>query len=294
MRSFSPNPQPTPSGFLVYNKPMSLIPVRDISLFTRVIGQGNPLVLMHGGPGVDHSLFYPLFPLAQNHTLILYDHRCNGRSLGPDVSTMTWDNLTADADALRQSLGFEKWAVLGHSFGGMVALEYALRFPDRLTHLILVDTCADTWWVQQNAPELLAKRGYSHHAVDAAHRVFNGHTHRMKWDVLRFGRAYTYKLNLVELIHLLRAKTNPAATIFGFGQLMPGWTVMDRLHEIQTPTLIIAGRHDFEFPPEHQAIMADRLPHARLEIIERAGHNSPQERPVEVRAAIERFLSSSS
>ncbi len=50
-------------------------------------------------------------------------------------SSMTWENLTADADALRQHLGFGKWAVLGHSFGGHVALEYALRYPDRVSRL---------------------------------------------------------------------------------------------------------------------------------------------------------------
>ena len=74
---------------------------------------------------------------------------------------MTWENLTADADALRQKLGFETWAVLGHSFGGHVALEYALRYPDSLSHLVLLDTGGDSRWAQQNAPELLAKRGFS-------------------------------------------------------------------------------------------------------------------------------------
>jgi proline iminopeptidase len=73
---------------------------------------------------------------------------------------MTWENLTADAEALRQELGFERWAVLGHSFGGMVALEYALRYPASLSHLVLLDTGGDSWWPQQNAAALLARRGY--------------------------------------------------------------------------------------------------------------------------------------
>jgi proline iminopeptidase len=59
---------------------------------------------MHGGPGVDHTTMLPFRPLADHFTLILYDHRCNGRSEGADVLSMTWENLTADADALRQSL----------------------------------------------------------------------------------------------------------------------------------------------------------------------------------------------
>jgi proline iminopeptidase len=148
---------------------MASIPIRGISLFTKVVGEGYPLVLMHGGPGMDHSVLLPLLPCADAFTLVFYDHRCNGRSDCADVTSMTWENLTADADALRQTLGFEQWAVLGHSFGGMVALEYALRYPDSLSHLLLMDTCGDATWVQHKAPETLAKRGYSPAAVKAAH-----------------------------------------------------------------------------------------------------------------------------
>ncbi len=65
---------------------------------------------------------------------------------------------------------------------------------------------------------------------------------------------------------------------------------MDRLGEIKVPTLVLAGRDDSQFPPEHQAILADRLPQAQLEIIERAGHNAPIERPAEVIQIVRRFL----
>ena len=74
---------------------------------------------------------------------------------------MTFDNLTADADALREELGFERWAVLGHSFGGHVALEYALRNPERVSQLVLLDTAGDVRWSQERAAEVLAGRGYS-------------------------------------------------------------------------------------------------------------------------------------
>jgi proline iminopeptidase len=68
------------------------------------------------------------------------------------------------------------------------------------------------------------------------------------------------------------------ALIFGFNHLLRRWTVMDRLSEIKAPTLVLAGRQDFQFPPEHQAILADRLPNAQLEIIGCAGHNAHMER----------------
>src|SRR5512138_3133721 len=132
---------------------MTMMPIRDVSLFVKVIGQGDPLLFMHGGPGLDHTDLLPLQPLADQFTLIFYDHRCNGRSEGAAVESMTWENLTADAEALRQTLGFDKWTVLGHSFGGNVALEYALRYPSRLSHLILMDTGGDACWPQHKAAE---------------------------------------------------------------------------------------------------------------------------------------------
>lgn len=277
---------------------MTTMSIRGISLFVKVIGHGHPLVLMHGGPGADHHSMLSLRPCADQFTLVFYDHRCNGRSDGADVSSMTWENLTADADALRQALGFDKWAVLGHSFGGEVALEYALRYPQSLSHLLLLDTCGDTWWVQQNTPELLAKRGYSSATVKTAERYYNGQIepHEFLPSMMKLSRAYYHHRNLLllarEIVTVgMRTKMRPEAQIFAFGQLLKGWTVMDRLSEIKVPTLVLAGRDDFQFPPEHQAALAAGIPNAHLEIIERAGHNAPTERPTEVIEVIRSFMS---
>lgn len=278
---------------------MSTIPIRDVSLFVKVMGQGYPLLLMHGGPGLDYTSLLPLVPLADQFTLIFYDHRCNGRSDGAEISSMTFDNLTADADALRQSLGFDQWTVLGHSFGGNVALEYALRYPQNLSQLILMNTGGDQWWVNQNVPEILAKRGYRTSAVDAARRFYNGQFAPGEFLSLfiKFGRAYFYHLDLLglarDIIFGPHQITRPEATIFGYTHTLKDWTVMDRLGEIQVPVLVLAGRYDFLFPPEHQAILADRLPNAQLKLVERAGHNPHMEQSAEVLAEIRHFMKTS-
>lgn len=275
---------------------MTTMPIRGASLFVQVVGHGYPLVLMHGGPGQDYTSLLSLQPCADQFTLIFYDHRCNGRSEGPEVSSMTWENLTADADAMRQTLGFDKWAVLGHSFGGNVALEYALRYPGSLSHLVLMNTGADYWWAQENAAELLAKRGYSSSAVEACRRFFSGQLTPAEFTptFMKFMTAYFYRVNWLKMAREVllgpRPKLRPEALIFAGSQLVNGWTVMDRLGEIQVPTLVLAGRQDFLYPPEHQAILADRLPNADLVLIERAGHNPHMERPAEVIEAIRRFL----
>ncbi len=276
---------------------MTNISIRGASLFVNVVGHGYPLLLMHGGPGLDHTSLLALQSLADQFTLIFYDHRCNGRSEGAEVSSMTFENLTADADALRQMLGFDKWAVLGHSFGGNVALEYALRYPQSLSHLVLMNTGGDQRWVNQNAPELLAKRGYRASVVQAARRFYNGQLTPREFlpTSMKFMGAYFYRNFLLEMAHDVfspgpRPKMRAEPLIFGYGQLLRGWTVMDRLSEIKVRTLVVAGRYDFLFPPEHQAIRADRLPNAKLVLIERAGHNPQMERPAEVIQAVKNFM----
>jgi proline iminopeptidase len=238
-----------------------------------------------------------LRPCADQFTLVFYDHRCNGRSEGADVSSMTWDNLTADAEALRETLSYETWAVLGHSFGGMVALEYALRYPQSLSHLLLLDTCGDAWWVRRNAPEVLAKRGFRRATVETARRFYTGRIEPNEFmpSMIRLARAYYHNpgtlLMAREMLTVgMRTKARPEAQIFAFGQLLKGWTVMDRLGEILVPTLVLAGRDDFQFPPEHQAELAAGIPNAHLEIIERAGHNAPTERPPAVIQAVRDFM----
>lgn len=271
------------------------LPIRDVSLFVRVMGEGDPLLLMHGGPGLDHTTLLSLEPLADEFTLVFYDHRGNGRSTGA-VESMTWDNLVADAEALREHLGFETWSVLGHSFGGQVALEYILRCPERVSRLLLCDSCGEMRWYQESAAEIVRKRGYGADAVDAVHRFFNG---EMRPDevshlVRKFLRAYFHDLGVFGLpraaLHARHMKMRPEATVFGFGTLMRQWSVMEHLWSVNVPTLVLAGRSDFLFPSEHQAILADRIPDAQLEIIECAGHNPHDERTADVVGIIRRFM----
>jgi proline iminopeptidase len=275
---------------------MTTMQVRDASLFVEVIGHGEPLVLMHGGPGLDHISLTPFRDLADRHTLVFYDHRCNGRSAGAPVTSMTFENLTADADALREKLGFERWAVLGHSFGGHVALENALRYQDHISRLVLLDTASDAAWSHENAPKVLARRGYSRATVVIAKRFYSGRVGPGEFvrAAIRLVPAYDHRFSPLRLAREMldggwRTRARPEALVFG-GQMTRGWQVTDRLGEITVPTLVVAGHDDFLFPPESQAALAAAIPGARLEIIERAGHNPQSERPRETLKAVADFL----
>jgi proline iminopeptidase len=120
---------------------MPLARLDDTELFYVEVGEGLPCLVMHGGLGFDHTGLHPwLDALGDVMRLVYYDHRSNGRSGRPPSETITFERLCSDADALRGHLGFEEVCVLGCSFGGFVALEYALRYPERISHLILLDT----------------------------------------------------------------------------------------------------------------------------------------------------------
>ena len=276
---------------------MPKMSIRGISLNVKVKGHGYPMVLMHGGPGADLYTLMAFKPCADQFTLIFYDHRCNGRSEGADVSSMTMENLTADADALRQALGFEKWAVLGHSFGGYVALEYALRYPQNLSHLLLVDTGAENSWAQEKAPEELARRGFSQEIVNLTRRYFNGQIepNEMFPSLMKLSKAYNPYTSLSQLPQLffwgLHTKLQPETFIYSESHFLKGWTVMDRLGEIKTPTLVMAGRQDFIYPPAHEEELAARIPNTRLVLIDRAGHNPHDEQPSQTLKAVRDFLS---
>jgi pimeloyl-ACP methyl ester carboxylesterase len=114
--------------------------------------------------------------------------------------------------------------------------------------------------------------------------------------LMRIGDAYSHHPSLWLTARDLirgewRSKLRPDAMIFAGRHLLKGWTVMDRLGEIAVPTLVMAGRDDFVFPPEHQLELAAGIPNARLKIIERAGHNPHSEQPAEVMEAVRDFIS---
>jgi proline iminopeptidase len=190
------------------------------------------------------------------------------------------------------------WAVLGHSFGGHVAIEYALRYPRSVSHLVLLDTGGDGHWAQQNAPDLLAQRGHSPEEVELVRRWFNGEfaPHEMFRLFMRIGGVYQHSNGPWLMARALRsgawrAKLRAEPFIFSSRELMKGWIVMQRLGDLTVPTLVMAGRDDFVFPPECQDELAAGIPHARLVIIERAGHNLHFEQPAQVMSAVAEFVS---
>ncbi|MDX1675859.1 MAG: alpha/beta fold hydrolase, partial [Longimicrobiales bacterium] len=134
----------------------TLLTVNGTELFVHREGTGEPVVVVHGGPLLDHGyLVEPLRPLTDGHELIFYDQRLSGRSAGRvDSASVRLDTLVADIEAIRTSLGLGRIHLLGHSWGGLLAAKYAASHPDRLRSLVLLSPLppsAELWQAEREA-----------------------------------------------------------------------------------------------------------------------------------------------
>lgn len=143
--------------------------IRGVTLFERRAGQGAPGIVLHGGPGAHHDYLLPGFDtLADRRTLIYYDQRGGGRSAVPREVPVGWREQVADLEALRERWGLEQLTIVGYSWGGLLAMLYAIEHPTRVERLALVSP-APAWReararfeerlaVRTMAPDLQAER----------------------------------------------------------------------------------------------------------------------------------------
>jgi proline iminopeptidase len=268
--------------------------INGTELFHTTHGHGPPMLVMHGGLGLDHTyLRSGLDPLGDAAELVYYDHRGNGRSSTPEswqaVSHTTWAD---DADALRARLGHERVLLFGHSYGAYLALEYALRHGDRLAGLVLCSAAP-----AMDYPEVMIANAQARGTPEQLKALLGGLSgpvasdgaFRQLWETILPFYFHDYRPEHGAAF----AETRYAADAFNhaFFRCLPGYDVTDRLREITIPTLVLAGRGDWITPP---AQGADRI-HAALPVSERvvfeeSGHFPFLEQPGEFIVAVRDWL----
>lgn len=262
----------------------------------RVVGSGeqdgkSPLLCLHGGPGVPHDYLEPLEAVAATgRRVIFYDQLGVGNSDHPDdPSLFTVELYLQELGAVRRELGLERVHLLGQSWGGMLALEYALARPEGLLSLTLADTPASMpqWSAETNRLRALlppeVRQILDRHeaagttgepAYQEAMMVFyRRHVCRLDPWPRCLERTFE-KMAEAPLVYL----TLVGPREFHVTGTLKDWDVTGRLGEIEAPTLVLGGRHD-EATPAITATVQRGIPGARRVIFENSSHMPHLEEP---------------
>jgi proline iminopeptidase len=235
-------------------------------------------MLVHGGPGGDHSGFKPsMTPLAERMQIVYFDHRGHGRSDRADPATYTLDENVEDMEALRRHLGLGQIVSIGTSYGGMVAMAHAARYPDAVSHLLLIVTAAHGGFIPR-AQQILQERGTAMQRR-VCEMLWEGGFRtademRRYYDVM--GPLYARRHDPVAAEvgrHRATYAPEPLNRAFGPAGFLRGFDLRGELGRITAPTLILAGRHDWICPPEFSEEIKRLIPGADLRIFEESSHS---------------------
>ena len=284
------------------------IPVGNAQLYSREIGHGTAIIVLHGGPDFDHSYLLPeLDRLSDSYRLIYYDQRGRGRSAdGVKPEDVTLASDIADIEKVRQYYHLDSVVLLGHSWGTVLALEYALRYPVRVSHLILMNpgpASADDYkqlkseWMEKHPEDMERRKAIAAtaafqeadpEAVVASYRIhfkpalarsedYEKLISRMQAAFIQQGKEGILKARAVE--SRLMSETWAA----------PEYNLLPRLKGLRIPTLVITGDHEF-IPISAAEHIAQAIPNARMVTLKNCGHFSYMESPVAVRKQIDSLL----
>lgn len=278
----------------VYPMQEGFVDSNGLMIYYMTVGRGDPLLIVHGGPGASHDYFLPyLLPLARTHKLIFIDERGSGRSQKlEDPSGYTIENMVEDVEAVRLALGLGKITLLGHSYGGALAQAYALKYHKNLSHLIL----ASTWSSSTDMNEIFVRMKQN------MTPELRGRIDKLEADGL-FGHGKDYQKNRYPDDYMVAAwgegyfpyvyQNRPDPNYDPIAQGIMAWDLYrqmwgehgefiidgnlksveytERLATIKIPTLILVGDHD-ECDPSLAKVMHLKISSSQLVIFPKAGH----------------------
>jgi proline-specific peptidase len=275
-----------------------LVDVGDAELYVVEHGQGLPLLILHGGPGLDHRSFGDyLDPLASDLHLVYVDQRAQGRSSRPPAETWTLERMAADVVALARAMGFSRYAVLGHSYGSFVALQYAIDFPYERGPLVLSGSLPSSRYLERveenlRAFEPVSLRDQVARSWERERDVQTDEEVRALWhDQLPYQFLDPHDPRMAEYESRSAGAVFAPEVLRAFAQAeYGGIEAEDRLGEIRRPVLVLAGRHDRTCVLEGAESLASGIPGARLVVFEQSAHMAFVEEQDRYLAAVRGFL----
>ncbi len=273
-------------------------PVGKGELYYRDIGQGRPIIVLHGGPDFDHCYLLPdLDRLSDSYRLIYYDQRGRGRS-APQArpEDVTLESEIEDLQSLSKYFQLDSFAVLGHSWGGLLAMEYAIRHPLRVSHLILMNTAPashDDYMLFRQERRTRAAGDLEKLEVLSAKAQYESGDLETEAEYYRIHFRTTLRKpeHLEQVITGLRSHFTPEGVLraraiekrlYAETWVSSEYDLLPKLKRLSLPTLVIHGDYDF-VPAICAAHIAQSIPGARFALLRECGHFSYLECPDDVR-----------
>jgi proline iminopeptidase len=288
------------------------VDAHGVLIYYAAVGRGAPLMIVHGGPGASHDYLLPyLLPLARHNRLIFIDERGSGKSEKlEDPSGYTVENMVEDVESVRQGLKLGKISLLGHSYGGVLAQAYALKYQKNLTHLVLCSTFYSTTEMNQVLQKELAATDPPARQKIAAMEKDGLYGKGKPWEKGRYPADYMVAAWGDGYFPYLYQK-RPDANYDPIGNGVMSWDLYremwgshgefiidgnlksveygDRLKTIAVPTLITAGDHD-ECDPVQAKEMQQKIVGSKLVILPQSGHMTFVDQPGLYLKAVGDFL----
>src|SRR3954470_8460451 len=271
------------------------IDVGGAELYAREIGDGPAIIVLHGGPDFNQSYMLPeMDRLSDSYHLIYYDQRGRGKSANhvrPEDVTLASD--IADLEKVRQFFHLETVTLLGHSWGTVIALEYALKYPERVSHLILMNPGPASRgdyvelrkdWLEKRPDDMARRKAIAEtpaykegdpEAVTAYYRI-------------HFKPAFVRSDEYEKLIARMKADFTNEGVLKARAvedRLMqetwakPDYDLLPKLRTVKIPTLVLSGDHEF-IPAGTAEHIAAAIPNARLMVLKDCGHFTFMECPI--------------
>jgi len=286
-----------PLGDLLPDLRPRLVEIGGLRLFCEEQGDGMPLVLLHGGPGHSHHGFHPAFSrLDDGVRAIYYDQRGCWRSDYYPGEGYSVAQSVADLEALRRALGIDRWAVLGHSYGGFLAQCYAARHPAFVAGLVLVGSAIPSREMFRLDPSpfpdfLSPEEQAAQEAIFANPALTPA---QLMYNLLlngRWRRNHYYRPTRETLARIARYEwTHDDGYYDAVVGDMLHWDLTGAFDAGAIPTLIVEGRWDLTWNTDKPDKLHRLHPHARLELFPRSGHLPFNDEPDHFFGLLEEFL----